>query len=89
VRLTSAPIRVSGETAYVTTGDFRVRDPGSTVAFKYSGCGGEPLGETTFRLTKTDGFQPFPFRYTTPADGCFVRIRITAVGRPLRVDNLR
>ena len=50
----------------MTTGDFRVREPGSTVAFRYYGCGGDPHGETVFRLTKTQGFQPFTLRYTTP-----------------------
>jgi hypothetical protein len=89
VVVVSSATPVSGETAYVTTGDFRVREPGSTLSFRYSGCAGERLGATAFRLVKTAGFQPVPFRYTTPAGACFVQIRIAASGKPLRLDNLR
>jgi hypothetical protein len=92
IAATSGRLRVSGDTTYTTTGDFRAARRGSSVTFRYLTCGGGPSAErrqTRFPLSKSTRFATFVFRYTTPSDACSVRIRIVAVRGRLFADNLR
>jgi hypothetical protein len=91
VSATSAPIRVSPNTTYTTTGDFRTRGTRSSVAFRYLTCAAHPStfrAESTFPLAPSSAFTPVPFRYKTPADACFVRIEILARHGAVDADNL-
>ncbi len=91
ISATSPRIRVSPDTSYTTTGDFRTRGTSSSVAFRYFTCRGRPSAIRTnsaFPLPATSGFKTSPLRLTTSTDACFVRIEILARHGLVEADNL-
>jgi hypothetical protein len=91
ISATSTPIRVSPNTTYTTTGDFRTRGMRSSVAFRYLTCVAHPStirAGNMFPLAASSAFTPVPLRYKTPADACFVRIEILARHSEVDADDL-
>jgi hypothetical protein len=91
ISVTSALIRVSPDTAYTTTGDFRTRGTTSSVAFRYLTCTRHPSAvraESRFPLASSSEFTTVPLRYTAPTDACFVRIEILARRGAVNGDDL-
>jgi hypothetical protein len=91
ISATSPAIRVSPNTTYTTTGDFHTRAFSSSLAIHFLTCRGRPSSLRAlddFPLAFLGSFASLPFRYTTPADACFVRIEIVARHDTVAADNL-
>jgi hypothetical protein len=91
ISATSSAIGVSPNTTYTTTGDFRTATFSSSVAVRFLTCRRRPSAlrvQRDFPLGFSSGFTSFPFRYTTPADACFVKIEILARRGTVAADNL-
>jgi hypothetical protein len=91
ISATSAPIRVSPNTTYTTTADFRTRTGSSSVSFYFLTCSrhrSAVRARKTFLLLPSLGFNAQPFRYTTPSDACSVRVEIEAQSGSVEVDNV-
>jgi hypothetical protein len=91
IAATSPAIRVSPNTTYTTTGDFRTPTLSSSVVVRFLTCRGRPSAlraQHDFALALSSSFTSFPFRYTTPADACSVRIEIVARHGTAAADDL-
>ena len=76
---------------YTTTGDFHARAFSSSLAIHLLTCRGRTSSLRALRdfpLAFLGSFSSLLFRYTTPADACFVRIEIVARRDTVAADNL-
>jgi hypothetical protein len=91
IAATSPAIRVSPNTTYTTTGDFRTPTFSSSVIVHFLTCRGRPSAlraQRDFPLAVSSSFTSFPYRYTTAADACSVRIEIVARHGTVAADDL-